>query len=179
MDPLDALYGLLNYVMHRQLQDQIENIALSNAIAAESEAVVMYVPPVAVFAAMIYGVWKSDQQVLELVQNENTKTGITQGTIMGMLGWKWSQVDELFVRHHVMQYYQRQDLNDARVLSYNVGLRGGYHYAAQLSPAARKGCLKACRKFSGATPGAWSQRDQINYVIDMAVAYHRIFMPFW
>ncbi len=114
----------------------------------------------------------------ELVKNENLRTGNTQGSIMGMLGWKWSQVDERFFRHYTLQIYQRQELNDIRVLNYNVGLRMGYHYAGALSPSQRKGCLAACRKFSGAKPGAWTERDQINYVIDMAVAFQRIYMPF-
>ena len=114
-----------------------------------------------------------------VVQDENTQTGISQGLIMGMLGWKWSQVDELFVRKYVLQTYQRQELNDIRVVSYNLGLRLGYRYAASLSPAIRKGYLTACRKYSGATPGAWDKRDQINYVIDLAGAFRRIYMPFW
>ena len=114
----------------------------------------------------------------ELVKNENLRTGNTQGSIMGMLGWKWSQVDERFFRHYTLQIYQRQELNDIRVLNYNVGLRMGYHYAGTLSPSQRKGCLAACRKFSGAKPGAWTERDQINCVIDMAVAFQRIYMPF-
>ena len=54
----------------------------------------------------------------------------------------------------------------------------GYYYAATLSPEQQNGCLTVCRKYPGAKPGAWNERDQINYVIDLAVAFQRVYMPF-
>jgi hypothetical protein len=55
----------------------------------------------------------------------------------------------------------------------------GYHWVAGLSPGQRKTCLTVIRKFSGASAGAWSERDQINYVIDLAVTFQRVYMPLW
>ncbi len=160
------------------LEDEIAILADSSFAGGAFSAAGTYFLPVMVFNLMLRGVKESDEQVENLVKDENTLTGLSQGSIMGMLGWKWSQVDGLFVRHDVLPIYQRPELNDLRVLYYNVGLRGGYHYAATLSPPARKARLEACRKYSGATPGAWNRRDQINYVIDLGVSFRRIYMPF-
>jgi hypothetical protein len=176
---IEHLYNALAYFKQWELEDEIKNLAVASRAGASMEVAVTIGPAALVFYLMIYYTLDSDQEVLDLVKDENTQTGFLQGVIMGMLGWKWSQVDTLFVRHYVLQIYQRQDLNNARVTAYNLGLRLGYHHAATLSPGARKGYLTATRKFSGATAGAWTQRDQINYVIDLAGAFRRLYMPFW
>jgi hypothetical protein len=173
------VYDALSYAKDWELKDQIANLAADSAFIAGVQGAVTITPAVVAFYMMYHSVVDADQQVLDLVKNENTQTGFSQGVIMGMLGWKWSQVDRLFVRHHVLQIYERQDLNDLWVSAYNLGLRLGYHHAAQLSPGARKGYLTATRRVSRATAGAWTQRDQINYVIDLAGAFRKLFMPFW
>jgi hypothetical protein len=177
-EPFVHLMDMLANAMRWQLEDEISNLAMVSRATAGLEATATMALPVLGFGMMLYAVWDSDQQALESVRNENTKSGFSQGLIMGMLGWKWYQVDDLFVRHYVLQIYQRQELNDSRVLSYNIGLRLGYHHAAKLSPATRKGYLTVTRKISGATPGAWNRRDQIDYVIDLAGAFRTVFMPF-
>jgi hypothetical protein len=172
------LYEMLGDCIRWQLEDEISNLALDSQLTAGLEAGATMTLPVVAFGMMLYAVWDSDQKAREDVQNENTASGFSQGLIMGMLGWKWSQVDALFLRHYVLQIYQRQELNDIRVVSYNIGVRLGYHHAAKLSPAIRKGYLAATRKVSGATPGAWTHRDQIDYVIDLSGAYRTTFMKF-
>lgn len=128
-----------------ELEDQIVNVARRSIEGAGEEAVATYALPVVVFGMMLYAVKDADEQVEDLVKNENTQTGVSQGSIMGMLGWKWRQVDERFLRKFVLQVYEREKLNELRVTQYNLGLRGGYHYAATLSPAARKGTLKVSK----------------------------------
>lgn len=176
---IGSIYQALAYINQYRLEDEIANVANASRITATLEGAATVTLPAYVFGAMLYGVWHDDQQVAEQIQDENTQTGIAQGLIIGMLGWKWSNADSLFLRKYVLPIYQRDDLNNIRVLSYNLGLRLGYHRAGDYSAAERKAYLKACRKWSGADAGAWSERDQINYVIDLAGAFRTLFMPLW
>ena len=84
-----------------------QNRARLFSLIAGVEAWVTLAPPAAVLAAMLYGVAADDEQVRELVENENLRTRTTQGSIMGMLGWKWSQVYDRFFRQYILQIYQR------------------------------------------------------------------------
>jgi hypothetical protein len=179
MADIALIYDALSYYNQYKLDEGIAELAADSSFAAGVEAVGTMALPAAVFATMLYGVWRDDQQVAEQIRDENTQTGIAQGLILGMLGWKLSTAERLFLRRYVLQIYQRQDLNNIRVASYNLGLRLSYHRAAQLSAGQRKAYLKACRKWSDASPGAWNERDQINYVIDLAGALRKLFMPLW
>ena len=173
-----ALPSSLTFTQYAILQAEVHNVATASAVGAFAEASALALLPAIAFEMMLGGVAYSDDQAREYVKNENTLTGFSQGLIMGILGWRWHQVDTLFLRHYVLQTYQRQELNDTRVQAYNVGVRLGYLRAAKLPPATRKGYLAVTRKVSGATPGAWTQRDQIDYVIDLAGAFRRMFMPY-
>src|SRR5262249_12678326 len=123
--------------------------------------------PVSMLAQMLLGVRKDFMALAQEVADKNTKTGFSQAAVMGLLGWKWHQVTSRFARRHVLELYQRKALIYMRVTSYTVGLILGYVWATTILPPQRKVYLKVCRKISDASPGGWSERDQINYVIDM------------
>ncbi len=169
-EPIAHLFDMLANAERWQLEDEISNLAMDSRFVAGLEATATLSLPLLAFGMMLNAVWDSDQQALEEVRNENTQTGFSQGLIMGLLGWKWSQVDDRFVQHYVLQIYQRQDLNDARVLSDNIGL----HWVItmlQTFPSNTKRISHSHSKDFGATAGAWTRRDQIDYVIDLAARF--------
>lgn len=103
----EVLVKMMQVYNNYRLEQEIASIAYESSLIAGVEAWVTLAPPAAVFAAMLYGVAADDEQVRELVKNENLRTRTTQGSIMGMLGWKWSQVYDRFFRQYILQIYQR------------------------------------------------------------------------
>ena len=102
----EVLVKMMQVYNNYRLEQGSQALPMVSLIAGV-EAWVTLAPPAAVFAAMLYGVAADDEQVRELVKNENLRTRTTQGSIMRMLGWKWSQVYDRFFRQYILQIYQR------------------------------------------------------------------------
>jgi Domain of unknown function (DUF4157) len=116
----------------------------------------------------------------EAVRNENTVSGLSQGFVMGLLGWEWRHVVDRFGRWSVIRINAMDEATDViRVNAYNRGLRAGYDFAARLSVDEKKAYLSNIRKFGGIrVPKNWNRnRDaQISYVIELAAAAVRSFL---
>ena len=116
----------------------------------------------------------------EAVKNENTVSGLSQGFVMGLLGWEWRHVVDRFGRWSVIRINAMDEATDViRVNAYNRGLRAGYDFAATLSADEKKAYLSRIRKFGGIrVPKNWNRnRDaQISYVIELAAAALRSFL---
>jgi hypothetical protein len=160
------------------LNDEIANLRGASTANAGTEAILTYVPAIVAFELLVQYIHDVDEKVRDDLRNDNFASGFSQGLIMGLLGWKWRQVVDLFGRLYVLHIYQRPELNEIRVLYYNIGLSMGYHHAATLLPPARAGYLKAVRKDSGAKAGEWTRDDQVSYVIALAAAFRKRFMNF-
>jgi len=167
-----ALFRAVQVGEEFALQAEIRNLAEESMLAAGAEAMVMYVPPVAAFLYMIKGVIDDFEAVRTLLRNQETANGFSQGTIMGLLGWRWRQVVDHFGKHY-MNLYIQPDLNRIEVSAYNFGLRVGYYFAAQLSIPVRQAYLRDCRKDSGASKGRWTRADRISYVIELAASFRK------
>jgi hypothetical protein len=174
-------YGLMQWAQWRNaalLEDEIANVKLFTNTGQAAEAVGTYLPAIVAFELLVASIRDVDQKVRDDLRNDNFASGFSQGLIVGLLGWKWRQAVDVFGRKFVLHVYQRQELNEIRVLYYNVGLSLGYHHAATLTPEARQAYLKTVRKDSGAKAGDWDRNDQISYVIALAAAFRKEFMNF-
>ena len=116
------------------------------------------------------------EEARDLLQHEETLSGLSQGFVMGMLGWKWHHVLNLFYRHFVLRIYHTDEaLNRIRVLSYNLGLIGGFQAGRRLPEDRKKAVEAQLRKLAGHPPaGRWTKRDQINFVIDLGAAFRKL-----
>jgi hypothetical protein len=112
------------------------------------------------------------------VRNENTVSRLSQGFVMGLLGWEWRQVVDRFGRLFVIPINAVDEATDViRVNAYNRGLRAGYEFGAGLSVDVKKAYLRDIRKFGGVrVPLNWTRDDQVTYVIELAAAAVRSFL---
>ncbi len=124
------------------------------------------------------GVWMAlgsgYAEAREIVENENTASGFSQGFVAALLGWSPKQTADHFMRHNVIRINAFDGQTDViRVEAYNRGLRKGYLLGAGLPEGTRKAYLKEIKAMSNAVaPKHWSgdqnKRARIDYVIDLA-----------
>lgn len=117
-------------------------------------------------------------QARNLVRNENTKSGFSEGYVMGLLNWPWSNVRSLFGRYGVIKIYATDEQLDViRVNAYNSGLVAGYKYGSRFPEAAQKAIIARLRQLAGhPSSGRWTRRDQISFVIALATALRTKFL---
>jgi hypothetical protein len=173
-----TLYEMLTRWYPTTIEDEIANLKFESSVREGLSSGATYVAAIVAFELLVLTIKDVYEKVRDNLKNDNFASGFSQGLIMGLLGWKWRQVVDLFSRRYVLHMYREQDLNEMRVAYYNLGLRLGYHHAATLTPEARAAYLKAARKDSGATAGDWDRNDQISYVIALAAAFRKRFMNF-
>jgi hypothetical protein len=170
-----VLIRMLQYYNQWKLDDEIANLRWASAEAG-ADALGIAALPFLMLDGYVRAIDWAYEEARKAIQNENTASGLSQGLIMGLLGWKWHQVTDLFARSAILPIYQRPDLNAVWANAYNLGLRMGYHQAAQFDVDVRKGYLLQCRKISGARAARWERNDQISYVIALAAAFRKTFM---
>jgi Domain of unknown function (DUF4157) len=142
-------------------------------------AAAVAVPVIAVVAEFV-ALGAGYAEAREAVSEENTISGFSQGFVMGLLGWEWSQVVDRFGRSFVLRtntFYEELDV--VRDGAYNSGLKAGYAVGHRLPYNERKAYLKAIRVFAGPRGSkTWTRRDQISYVIDLsAIARLHLLKP--
>jgi len=123
----------------------------------------------------------------EIVRERESRSGFSHGFVMGILGWEWRHVLDRFYRHYIHISSWDEELNVIRVKAYNVSLQSGFLLGAVLPDSLQKAFVSGLRKLAGHPSTAnWNSRDpldemevyraqrvQINFVIDLAVAFQR------
>jgi Domain of unknown function (DUF4157) len=152
----------------------------ASVLGGGAGAVVAGAVPVIAMVGVFVALGSGYAAAREAVRNENTVSGLSQGFVMGLLGWEWRHVVDRFGRWSVIRINAMDEATDViRVNAYNRGLRAGYDFAATLSADEKKAYLSRIRKFGGIrVPKNWNRnRDaQISYVIELAAAALRSFL---
>jgi hypothetical protein len=152
----------------------------ASVLGGGAGAVVAGAVPVIAMVGVFVALGSGYAAAREAVRNENTVSGLSQGFVMGLLGWEWRHVVDRFGRWSVLRINAMDEATDViRVNAYNRGLRAGYDFAATLSADEKKAYLSHIRKFGGIrVPKNWNRnRDaQISYVIELAAAAVRSFL---
>ena len=106
----------------------------------------------------------------ELAKEEESKSGFSQGFVMGILGWEGRHVSSLFYRHGVIRINQMdEEMNTIRVKNYNAALISGFLFGRALPEVLRKDFVRGLRKLAGhPSAGRWTRNNQISFVISLA-----------
>jgi hypothetical protein len=130
----------------------------------------LVVLPIATWVGGIVAIFAAPWWAAEAaIKEENFQTGFSQGYVMALLRWEWSQVRDRFARLYVLNIYEDNELNVTWVQAYNTGLVSGYRFGKSLSDQSKNTYLKSLRKLAGhPSAGNWTRQDQISFVISLA-----------
>ncbi len=109
----------------------------------------------------------------ELVREWASKSGVSQGFVMGILGWEWRHVMDRFYKRYVIYTGAFDEATDViRVKAYNASLRSAFMLGTVLPDAENRVFVSGLRKIAGhPSSGAWTRNDQISFVISLAAAF--------
>ena len=139
----------------------------------------LVVIPVAVWVGGIVAIFGAPYWAAEAaIKEENFQTGFSQGYVMGLLRWEWSQARDRFARLYILNYYDDNQLNATRVNAYNTGLVSGFKIGQSLTDESKDTQRKALRKLAGhPSAGNWTRQDQISFVIALAGPFRLVNFP--
>ena len=140
--------------------------------------------PLALLATMVVGgvyglfVWPY-ATAEDSFRKQELRTGYAQGLAAGLIGWEWRHVADRFQREYIRINEFDDQMNQIRVVAYNIGLGIGFRVGKALSSDAAKNVLRAVRAVANErAPAAWDRQTQIAYVITLAAAAVRAgFVP--
>lgn len=144
-------------------------------MGAQLEAAAAGFLPLLLFSYIIKHLVGNYEEAREIVRQEEAASGFSQGFVMGLLGWTWTNVADRFVRWGVLRIYQMDEaMNNIRVNAYNSSLISGYLFGALLPERIQNAFLAGLRKVAGhPSTGHWQRIDQISFVISLAAAARR------
>ncbi len=148
------------------------------AASAGGGAIAAGAIPVAVAVGVWVALGAGYYQARQIVRQENTMSGFSQGLVCGLLRWTYDQTLDRFRRPtlHINQFDRQTD--EIRVTSYIEGLRKGFTAGTLMPRAAVKPFLARLRQLANLPPMTaedWNGRrnTQISYVIALAGAGRR------
>ena len=106
----------------------------------------------------------------EEIQNEAVASGFSQGFVAGILNMSPGTVSSLFAQHGVIPNHPGdRDADVLEMKARNRGVVAGYVLAESATAEQKKSFVFEIRKFTGEiSPGNWTDRDKIDYVIAYA-----------
>ena len=131
--------------------------------------------PIVLFTYIVRHLVGNYEEARQIVKEEESASGFSQGFVMGLLGWKWTNVRHLFGRWGSMRIYQMDEaMNNIRVNAYNTSLLSGYIFGILLPERIQKPYLAGLRRLAGhPSTGQWSRNEQISFVISLGAVARR------
>jgi len=169
-----VMLTVLQHYNQGKLNDAVEAME-SEARMSGMSAIVAAELPIIFQGAVFVALGAGYLEAREAAKNEFSRTGFSQGFVMGILGWQWQHVVKRFYLQHIVHIYHfDEEINTIRVESYNLGLKGGFLLGSNLSPRLRKAYSRGLRKLAGhPSTGDWTASDQVSFVISLAGALVR------
>jgi len=132
--------------------------------------------PLALLATMVVGgmyglfVWPYASAEGDY-RSQQLQTGFSQGLVAALIGWEWRHVTNRFWRQYLRINEFDDQMNQIRVVAYNLGLALGFRLGRAFSPDVASAVLRAIRQVANEqAPATWSRLTQISYVIALAAA---------
>ena len=126
--------------------------------------------PVLGLAGVFMALGSGYAEARELIKNEATVSGFSQGFVAGLLNMSAGTVKSIFGQHGVIPRHPGdRDSDVIEMKARNRGLVAGYLMANQVSADDKKAYLKEIRQFTGpVSAGDWTDRNKRDYVIEYA-----------
>jgi hypothetical protein len=129
-----------------------------------------YVGPILGLAGTFMALGSGYQEAREEIKNEAVASGFSQGFVAGILNMSPTTTSFLFGKHGVgTRNVMDQGSDVMKVNAHNRGLVAGYTFANTATPDEKRAFVFELRRFAtGVSPGDWTDRDKVDYVVAYA-----------
>ena len=171
---LEILAGAIEaeHLIHPTLLTLAEIQAGASTIGGATVAGVAlaYVGPILGLAGTFMALGSGYQEAREEIKNEAIASSFSQGFVAGILNMSATTTSFLFGKHGVGTRNVMDQASDMmKVNAHNRGLVAGYTFANTATPDEKKAFVFELRRFvTGVSPGNWSDREKVNYVVEYA-----------